>query len=73
MSCSVDWRGIGINVFPVFDPLRSDPRFIELLRKIGVEPHDRTGLNFIVFSCRNYSRHGKAWIAVSGGAKIPQV
>jgi adenylate cyclase len=27
-----------LNVFPVFDPLHSAPRFIELVRRIGVEP-----------------------------------
>jgi hypothetical protein len=27
-----------LNLFPVFDPLHSHPRFTELVRKIGVEP-----------------------------------
>jgi hypothetical protein len=27
-----------LNVFPVFDPLHSEPRFTELVRKLGVEP-----------------------------------
>jgi tetratricopeptide (TPR) repeat protein len=27
-----------LRVFPVFDPLHAEPRFIELLRRIGVEP-----------------------------------
>ena len=27
-----------LKVFPVFDPLHSEPKFIKLLRRIGVEP-----------------------------------
>jgi hypothetical protein len=33
-----DWAMTNLRVLPYFDPLRSDPRFTQLLKKMGLEP-----------------------------------
>ena len=37
-ECSGSHLLLFLKLFPVYDGLHSDPRFIELVRKIGVEP-----------------------------------